>query len=93
MKFEKSTLILLFLITSNLIITTLIVSAGSREEVAAATMKWEDTLGQNDPDKIVLLYAADGVLWGTLSPTLRSNRASLREYFVSAFKLLPDLNL
>jgi hypothetical protein len=48
--------------------------AGPKEDVQAATTKWAETLGQNDPDKIVLLYATDGVLWGTLSPTLRSNR-------------------
>jgi hypothetical protein len=43
-------------------------------------------LGQNDPDKVVLLYAPDAVLWGTLSPTLRADRAALRDYFVTAFK-------
>jgi uncharacterized protein (TIGR02246 family) len=67
--------------------------AGPKEDVAAATMTWGETLGQNDPDKIVLLYATDGVLWGTLSPTLRSNRAALREYFVGAFKVLPSLKV
>jgi uncharacterized protein (TIGR02246 family) len=68
-------------------------SAGPKEDVAAATMKWAETLGQNDPDKIVVLYASDGVLWGTLSPTLRSDRAALREYFVGAFKVLPGLKV
>jgi uncharacterized protein (TIGR02246 family) len=67
--------------------------AGPKEDVQAATMKWAETLGQNDPDKIVLLYATDGVLWGTLSPTLRSNRAGLRDYFVGAFKVLPSLKV
>jgi len=56
-------------------------------------MKWGETLGQNDPDKIVLLYATDGVLWGTISPTVRSDRAALREYFVGAFKVLPALKV
>ena len=67
--------------------------AGAKEDVQAATMKWAETLGQNDPDKIVLLYATDGVLWGTLSPTLRSNRAALHDYFVGAFKVLPSLTV
>ena len=67
--------------------------AGPKEDIEAATMKWAETLGQNDPDKIVLLYATDGVLWGTLSPTLRSNRTALRDYFVGAFKVLPSLKV
>jgi uncharacterized protein (TIGR02246 family) len=44
-------------------------------------------------EAIVLLYATDGVLWGTLSPTVRSNRAALRDYFVMAFKVLPGLKV
>jgi len=67
--------------------------AGPKEDVQAATMKWAQTLGQNDPDTIVLLYATDAALWGTLSPTLRSNRAGLRDYFVGAFKVLPSLKV
>ena len=67
--------------------------AGPKEDVAAATMKWGETLGQNEPDKIVALYATDGVLRGTLSPTLRSNRAGLHDYFVGAFKVLPSLKV
>ena len=45
------------------------------------------------PDDVVLLYAADGVLWGTLSPTVRADRAALRDYFVTAFKVLPSLEV
>jgi uncharacterized protein (TIGR02246 family) len=56
-------------------------------------MKWAEILGQNDPDKVVLLYAPDAVLWGTLSPTLRADRAALRDYFVTAFKVLPGLKV
>ena len=56
-------------------------------------MKWAQTFGENDPDKVVLLYATDGVLWGTLSPTVRADRAALRDYFVTAFKFLPGLKV
>jgi hypothetical protein len=42
---------------------------------------------------VVLLYATDGVLWGTLSPTVRADRAALRDYFVTAFKVLPGLKV
>ena len=65
--------------------------AGPKEDVAFATAKWGETLGQDDPDKVLALYATDAVLWGTLSPTVRSDRAALRDYFVSAFKILPGL--
>jgi hypothetical protein len=39
-------------------------TAGPQEDVAAA--------GQN-PDAMLPLYAKDAVLWGTLSPTVRSD--------------------
>ena len=67
--------------------------AGPKEDVAAATAKWGETLGQNDPDKVVALYAPDAALWGTLSPTLRTDRTAVRDYFVGAFKVLPGLKV
>jgi len=33
------------------------------------------------------------VLWGTLSPKIRSDRAAMRDYFVTAFKVLPGLKV
>jgi hypothetical protein len=33
------------------------------------------------------------VLWGTLSPKLRADRAALRDYFMTAFKVLPGLKV
>jgi uncharacterized protein (TIGR02246 family) len=68
-------------------------SAGSKEEIAATTAKWGQVLEANDPEKILVLYASDAVLWGTLSSTLRSDRAGLRDYFVAAFKALPALKV
>ena len=67
--------------------------AGPKEDVAAATMKWGETLGQNDPDRVVALYAPDAVLWGTLSPAVGADRAALRDYFVGAFKVRPSLKV
>jgi uncharacterized protein (TIGR02246 family) len=66
---------------------------GPKEEVAEATLAWAQALGQDDPDKVLPFYADDAVLWGTLSPTVRSDRAALRDYFVGAFKVLPGLNV
>ena len=91
MVYRLTTIAVVFVLTC--LLSPLVSLAGPKEDVAAATMKWSETLAQNDPDKIVLLYATDGVLWGTLSPTVRSDRAALRDYFVTAFKVLPKLKV
>jgi len=67
--------------------------AGPKEDVAAATSRWAQALGEDDPEKVLPLYADDAVLWGTLSPTVRADRAALRDYFVGAFKALPGLKV
>lgn len=67
--------------------------AAPKDEVVAAAATWARALGEDDPDKVLPLYAEDAVLWGTLSPTVRADRASLREYFVTAFKVLPGLKV
>jgi len=69
MRFWHLTSALLFVLAGSLFVTASVASAGPKEDIAAATMKWAEILGQNDPDKVVLLYAPDAVLWGTLSPT------------------------
>ena len=84
---------LLFVLCTTIFLVVTGASAGPKEDVAAATMKWGETVGQNDPDKVVALYAPDAVLWGTLSPTVRADRAALRDYFVTAFKVLPNLKV
>ena len=66
---------------------------GSKEDVAEATLAWGRALGENDPDKVLPFYSDDAVLWGTLSPTVRADRAALRDYFVTAFKVLPSLKV
>jgi uncharacterized protein (TIGR02246 family) len=68
-------------------------SAGPKEEVAEATLAWGRALGEDDPDKVLPFYSNDAVLWGTLSPTVRADRAALRDYFVTAFKVLPGLKV
>src|SRR5438876_831624 len=93
MRFRPWTSALRFVLAGSLLLTGSVASAGPKEDVGAATMKWGQTLGQNDPDKVVLLYATDGVLWGTLSPTVRADRAALRDYFVTAFRVLPGLKV
>jgi uncharacterized protein (TIGR02246 family) len=67
--------------------------AGPKEEVAEATLSWGRAVGEDDPDKMLPFYSNDAVLWGTLSPTVRADRAALRDYFVTAFKVLPGLKV
>jgi uncharacterized protein (TIGR02246 family) len=67
--------------------------AGPKEDVGAATMAWGQALGENNPETVLPFYAEDAVLWGTLSPSVRSDRAALREYFVTAYKVLPSLKV
>lgn len=83
MSVRRLTIIMLCALSGSLLAVASVATAGAREDVATATMKWAQTLGQNDPDKIVLLYATDGVPWGALSPTVRADRAALRDYFVT----------
>src|SRR5438309_178704 len=82
-----------FALTFALLSLTPSASAGSKEDVAAAASTWARALGEDEPDKVLPLYANDAVLWGTLSPTVRADRAALRDYFVTAFKVLPGLKV
>src|SRR5437660_2205505 len=82
-----------FALTFALLSLAPIASAEPKEDVAAATSTWARALGEDEPDKVLPLYAEDAVLWGTLSPTVRADRAALRDYFVTAFKVLPGLKV
>jgi uncharacterized protein (TIGR02246 family) len=64
-------------------------TAGPQEDVAAAGQKWATVFADNNPDAMLPFYAKDAVLWGTLSPTIRSDPAALKAYFVGAFQALP----
>jgi uncharacterized protein (TIGR02246 family) len=72
-----------------LFLTTPIASAGPKEDVGAATTKWAEAFSENSVDKVVALYAKDGVLWGTASPTVRADPAAIRAYFEASFKTFP----
>ena len=53
----------------------------AKEQVAAATRAWIDAMGSHDQERVLTLYDRDAVLWGTTSPKIRDNPASIREYF------------
>src|SRR5256885_12164662 len=82
-----------FALTFALLSLTPTASAGPKEDVVAAASTWARALGENDPDKVLPLYANDDVLWATISPTVRADRAALRDYFLTAFKALPGLKV
>lgn len=64
-------------------------SAEPKDDVTAAGAKWATVFADNNPDTMLGFYAKDGVLWGTLSPTVRSDPAAIKAYFVAAFQALP----
>ena len=82
--------ILPFALSFILVFTTPSISKEPKDDVADAAKLWAEVFALDDPDKILSLYSEGGVLWGTLSPTIRSDRAALRAYFVSAFAALPN---
>jgi uncharacterized protein (TIGR02246 family) len=70
--------------------------ADDEDDVAAAMNAWGDYLAKGsseDPGEILTLYAEDGVLWGTISSKRRDDPAAIRDYFVNAYKALPNLTV
>jgi uncharacterized protein (TIGR02246 family) len=70
--------------------------ADDRDDVAAAMSTWGDYLAKGtteEPGEILTLYAEDAVLWGTISTTRRDDPAAIRDYFVNAYKALPNLTV
>ncbi len=70
--------------------------AHDKKGVLAAMNMWKANLAvgtPDNPDKILALYADDAVLWGTISPKIRPRPDLIRDYFVNAYKKLPDLTV
>ena len=73
---------ILALLTSLLILgSPSLTPAGPKEDVAATTQAWIDAMSSHDLERVVALYDPEAVLWGTRSPTLRDNPATVRDYF------------
>ena len=53
----------------------------AKSEIAAVTQAWIEGMTRHDIDGVVALYDSEAVLWGTRSPTLRDNPATVRDYF------------
>lgn len=70
--------------------------ADDKADVLAAMELWQQRLAEacpSNPEKVVSLYAEDGVLWGTISRQIRNDRASITDYFVNACQKLPKLKV
>ena len=55
--------------------------AGPKDDVGAATQAWIDGMNSHNAERVVALYDAEAVLWGTRSSTLRDTPATVRDYF------------
>ena len=63
--------------------------AGDKEDIQAVTRAWADAMTARDAERVIAFYAPDAVLWGTRSPTIRTDPAKVREYF-GVLKTVPD---
>ena len=61
--------------------------AGPKEDVAAATQAWAEAFNSRDPARVLALYDAEAVFWGTISPTLRDNPEAIRDYFTNVIHM------
>jgi uncharacterized protein (TIGR02246 family) len=82
--------------TALLLLAAIPAIADDKAEVKVAIESWGKTVADgctSDPNKIADLYAKDGVLWGTLSPSIRSDAAGIQDYFKGACVKLPNLTV
>jgi uncharacterized protein (TIGR02246 family) len=67
--------------------------AEAAAEVAAATSEWISTFNSRDPDRIAALYAADAILWGTVSSSIRTTHQEILDYFTESATKRPNLRM
>ena len=56
-----------------------------KADIASAMEAWATAFSGEHPETILAFYAADAVLWGTLSPVRRDSPAAIRDYFEQVF--------
>jgi uncharacterized protein (TIGR02246 family) len=64
-----------------ILVIPMLALAGPKEDVGVATQAWIDGMNSHNGERVVALYAADAVLWGTRSSTLRDTPATVADYF------------
>jgi uncharacterized protein (TIGR02246 family) len=75
----KRTLVILTLLL--VLVSPSLGMAGPKEDVSAATQAWVDGMNSHNAERVVALYDAEAVLWGTRSSALRDTPATVRDYF------------
>jgi len=56
-------------------------AAGAKDQVAAATAAWAAAFNSREPARVIALYGAEAILWGTTSKTIATTPAAVAEYF------------
>ncbi len=69
------------------------IEEAARAQVAAATAEWISTFNTRDAKRIAALYAPDGILWGTVSKTIRTTPEEILEYFQESAANRPQLRM
>lgn len=63
----------------------------AQAQVGAATQSWVAAFNECSAEKVSALYLHDAVLWGTVSPTIISSPAGVRQYFDRACGATPPI--
>jgi len=53
------------------------------DQIKETAQEWAEAVATMQPDTVLKLYHPEAVLWGTLSPVMRSGYDEIREYFVT----------
>jgi uncharacterized protein (TIGR02246 family) len=56
----------------------------AKDQITEATQAWQAAYDSRDPRRIVNMYDADAVLWGTTAKTIAPSPAAVWEYFKDA---------
>ena len=67
--------------------------SAAQADVAAAAKSWSGAFNECSPEKLAALYLPDAVLWGTVSQTIISAPAGVREYFDRACATTPQFKV
>ena len=89
----KTIISLLIVLFANGVYAAEDIEEASRAQVAAATAEWITTFNTRDPERIAALYAPDGILWGTVSKTIRTTPEEILEYFQESAAKRPKLRM
>ena len=73
--------------------STPVSDADARAGVVVAANSWAQAFNDCNPEKLATLYLPDAVLWGTVSQTVISTPAGVRQYFDRACAATPQFKV